>query len=173
MQSSLRSTTTLFLINILLFLFLVPRPVSSFPIMALKRCADHASGLFHMHDEFIFDIAFAFAPLLALLFTWVCVASRMIVSRFISRINLPVLSPSTSIPRVLPFSLGTLLHATTAAISGVNSGRTSTRSTGGFSLPVSSVDRSQRARVVRSSATRGSAGQTVERNLRVGPASLV
>jgi len=180
MQSSLRSTATLFLINALIFLFLVPRPVPSFPMVALKRCANrrsHASGPSHMHDELVFDIAFAFAPLLAFLCIWVCVARRVTVSRFVTRINLLLLSPSTSISQVLPFRLGAFLQTATAAISGANGGRTSTRPGGGFSPPISSVPlaQPQRAGFVRSSATpnQGGASRTVERNLRVGPASFV
>jgi len=138
------------------------------------------------------------APLLALLCTCACVASRMAISRFVSRINCEpfrvrphilyltqdffcvvlVLSPSTSIPQVLPpFRLDGLLQTTTTAISGVNGRRTSTRPTsrGGLSPPISSVPlaQPQRARFVRSSATQGSATRPVERNLRAGSASLV
>jgi len=175
MQSSLRNTMTLFVINIILTLFLIPRPVSSSPIVALKRSADwgsRASVSSSMHDELLFNIAFAFAPLLALLCIWVCVVNRMTVSRFVSRINLLVLAANISIPQVLPFRFGIFLRTATAAIFGANGGRTSGRPTGGLSRPIASVPlpQPQRARFVTSS---GGASHTAERNLRVGSASLV
>jgi len=179
MQSSLRSTATLFVINIITTLFLIPRPVSSFPVVALKCSADwgsRACGPSRVNGELIFDLAFAFALLVALLCTWLWVARRTAVAFPVSRTNF--LAPSISTQRLPSFRFGTFLRMVTLSTFGVgDGGRATTRPQGGLSPPISSVSlvrpQNLRVRFVSSSATRVGASHTVERNLRAVQASLV
>ncbi|KAH9960141.1 hypothetical protein BC827DRAFT_416166 [Russula dissimulans] len=63
MRLSLHSTTTLFLLNVLVVLSLLPRPVASLPIMAFKLGAGrntHISTPSHMNDQEHFDTVLTF-----------------------------------------------------------------------------------------------------------------
>ncbi|KAH9960134.1 hypothetical protein BC827DRAFT_1209348 [Russula dissimulans] len=160
MHLSLHGTTTLFLLNVLVLLSLVPHPVASLPIMAFKRGAyrnTQASIPSYMNDQEHFDIVFTFAWLCALFGTWWWAVNRSSVSRRVARINWLALAPSTSIPRVLSFCVDTYRSVATLFTLGVNDvpgARTYLEASGGLSRPMASANRGpsaqgrpQRARV--------------------------
>jgi len=176
MRSSLRGTTTLFLLNVLVLLSLVPHPVASLPIMAFKLAADrntHVSIPSYMNDQEHFDTIFTFAWLCALFGTWMWAVNRASVSRRVARINWLALAPSTSIPRVLSFCVDTYRSVVTLFTLGVNdvpAARTYLEAGGGLSRPMASANRGsstqprpQRARVQigNSPAPRGRASRAL------------
>jgi len=145
MHPSLRSTATIFLLNSLVILSLIPQSASSRPIMVFKHGADrstHVSTPSYMKDQEKFDNIFLVAWLLALFGVWAWVANRITVSRLVGRIHWLVLAPSTSIQRVLSFIPDTYNWVATVFTFGVNDaprGPAYLQAIGGLSRPMAFV----------------------------------
>ena len=116
MLPSLKRTTFFFMVFLTLILTYVPMPVSSLPIVVFHDRISNASNSSYIDNQLVFDVSFAFGtsrdrtttdkvfdlrltsfPVLfiALAITFIWIAARMTVERFIMCVNR---EPSVSCP---------------------------------------------------------------------------